>query len=286
MIDILAPCGRAESAEALLAAGADGLYVGLSSLSHGRRGAELSLLDIESVCKRAHELGGRVLLSLNLMPLVAEEPRWAAIGREAVSAGIDGVILQDPGLARTLREGHPHLAIHVSVGAVALNSADARFWKEAGADVVVLQPGTTPREAAEMRLEGGVEVELFVSGRTCQATLLGRCGMGNYMMQAWRRSELREAIPEGSRKRSGVCYYVCEGEWRHGGEPMDPWGPVAIELASPLEDYLEAGVRHLKLGGRGRPTAEVAEEIRALRSRVARARERGEAYAVSGHACG
>ena len=286
MIDIIAPCGRAEAAEALLAAGADGLYVGLSSLSHGRRGAELSLLEIESVCKRANRLGGRVLLSLNLMPLVVEEPRWAALGREAVSLGVDGVILQDPGLARTLREAHPRLAIHVSVGAVALNAYDARFWKEAGADVIVLQPGTTPREAAEIRKRGGVDVELFVSGRTCQATLLGRCGMGNYMIQAWKRSEFREAIPEGSRKRSGVCYYVCEGDWRRGEEPVGPWGPVAIELASPLKDYLEAGVRHLKLGGRGRPTAEVAEEIRAVRGEVARVIERGEAYAVSGHACG
>jgi putative protease len=199
------------------------------------------------------------------MPLVAEESRWEALGSEAVAAGVDGVILQDPGLARTLRLNHPHLAIHVSVGAMALNQADARFWREAGADVVVLQPGASPEEAASIGRPGGLETELFVTGRTCQATLLGRCGMGNYLRQAWKRSELREAVPEGSRKRSGICYYVCEGEWQTDKGPLGPWGPVPIRLDAPLAAYLEAGVKYLKLGGRDRPEAEVAEEIRAVR---------------------
>jgi putative protease len=285
MVEILAPCGRAEAAETLLAAGADGLYVGLSSLSHGRRGAELSLDEIEAVCRTTHEVGGWVLLSLNLMPLVAEEPRWVALGSEAAAVGVDGVILQDPGLARALRLGHPRLAIHVSVGAMALNAADARFWREAGADALVLQPGTAPEQAASIRRQGGLEVELFVSGRTCQATLLGRCGMGNYLRQAWKRTELREAVPEGSRKRSGVCYYVCEGEWQTAQGPLGPWGPVPIELGAPLASYLEAGVRYLKLGGRDRPTGEVVEEIQAVRRAVA-GKEKAEAHAISGHTCG
>jgi collagenase-like PrtC family protease len=40
---------------------------------------------------------------------------------------------------------------------------------------------------------------------------------------------------------------------------------VPIRLDAPLAAYLEAGVKYLKLGGRDRPEAEVAEEIRAVR---------------------
>lgn len=285
MVEILAPCGRAEAAEDLLAAGADGLYVGLSSLSHGRRGAELSLDEIKAVCRTTHDLGGWVLLGLNLMPLVAEEPRWVALGLEAAAVGVDGVILQDPGLARALRLGQPNVAIHVSVGAMVLNSADARFWREAGADVLVLQPGTSPEEAASIRRQGGLDVELFVSGRTCQATLLGRCGMGNYLKQVWKRTDLRDSVPEGSRKRSGVCYYVCERDWQTEQGPLGRWGPVPIELDVPLASYMEAGVKYFKLGGRDRPSAEIVEEIRAVRKAVDGG-ERTETHVISGYACG
>ncbi|MFB3072698.1 MAG: peptidase U32 family protein [bacterium] len=279
---IVAPCGRSDAAETLLAAGADGLYVGLDSLSHGRRGAELSLKCIEAACRTARTWDAFVLLSLNLMPLVAEEPLWRSVVAETVELGVDGVILQDPGLAVDLRRIHPRLAIHASVGAAALNAADARFWREAGADVLVLQPGTTPEEAASIRRDGGIEVELFVSGRTCQATLLGQCGMGNYLKQAWKSSGWRDAIPEGSRKRSGVCYYVCEGAWEEDGDPIGKWGPVPIELGAPLADYLAAGVTHLKLGGRGRPVAELAGEIRAVRQ-VVDEEEWSNSYALSGN---
>lgn len=285
MVKIVAPCGRADAAEALMAAGADWLYVGLASLSHGRRGAELSLDEIEGVCRTVHELGGLVLLSLNLMPLVAEESRWKDLGSEAVERGIDGVVLQDPGLARALRLSHPRLAIHVSVGAMVLNGADARFWRQAGADVVVLQPGASPEEAASVRRQGGLEVELFVSGRTCQATLLGRCGMGNYLKQAWKSSVLREVVPEGSRKRSGVCYYVCEGHWHTDQGPLGHWGPVPISLEAPLASYLEAGVKYLKLGGRDRPTDEVVGEIHAVQ-RMVGTLEGTEKSAISSHSCG
>ena len=279
---IVAPCGRPDAAETLLAAGADGLYLGMTSLSHGRRGAELSLACIEAVCRTARAWDAFVLLSLNLMPLVAEEPLWRSVVAETVELGVDGVILQDPGLAVDLRRIHPRLAIHASVGAAALNAADARFWREAGADVLVLQPGTTPEEAASIRRDGGIEVELFVSGRTCQATLLGQCGMGNYLKQAWKSSGWRDAIPEGSRKRSGVCYYVCEGAWEEDGDPIGKWGPVPIELGAPLADYLAAGVTHLKLGGRGRPVAELAGEIRAVRQ-VVDEEEWSSSYALSGN---
>lgn len=281
MAIILAPCGRGDDAETLLAAGADGLYGGLTSLSHGRRGAELSLAGLEDVCRTARGRDAMVLLSLNLMPLVAEEPLWRSIVAEAAAVGIDGVILQDAGLARDLRQSHPGLIIHASVGAAALNAADARFWRRVGADVLVLQPGTTPKEAAFIRHEGDIEVELFVSGRTCQATILGKCGMGNYLKQTWKSSGWREAVPEGSRKRSGVCYYVCEGTWEADQAPIGPWGPVPIELEAPVADYLEAGVTHLKLGGRGRPVGEIVEEIRAIRLAVDEHQEFSSCHALS-----
>lgn len=281
---VLAPCGRVDSAEAMLAAGADGLYVGLSSLSQSRRGAELTLEGLEAVCRTARQRRSRVLLSLNLVPLVAEETLWRTVAAQAAEAGITGVILQDAGLARSIRAAHAELELHVSVGAMALNAADAAFWREAGADVVVLQPGSTPGEAAEVRRSGGLEVELFVTGRTCQATLLGRCGMGNYLKQVWKETPWREAVPEGSRKRSGVCYYVCEGSWNDAEGPIGPWGPVPIGLPAPLVDYLEAGVKYLKLGGRDRPLAELVEEIRAVRRAVDEFR-RSERYAVSVNTC-
>lgn len=284
MAVVLAPCGRADTAETLLAAGADGLYGGLTSLSHGRRGGELSLAGLEDVCRTARAWDALVLLSLNLMPLVAEEPLWRSVVAKAAQIGIDGVILQDAGLARDLRCNHPRLIIHASVGAAALNVADARFWRRAGADVLVLQPGTTPQEAASIRREGDIEVELFVSGRTCQATILGKCGMGNYLKQVWKSSGWREAIPEGSRKRSGVCYYVCEGAWEADQGPIGPWGPVPIELEAPVADYLAAGVTHLKVGGRGRPVDEIVEEIRAIRRAVDEHQEYASGYALSRNA--
>ena len=269
--EIIVPCGDFQILPCVLAMDVEGFYFGIRGWSRADRNQEFSLYQVEEVCRRARDRGKRALLSFNLMPSPMEAGQAWGVVREAVLRGVKEVICSDPYLAMRIREHCPDVEIHASLGAVVLSLEEAHFWADLGASRVILSPHLGTHEIEEITLSlasRGVETEVMIFGVRCQATTLGLCRISSYFDMNLENSGLRTVIWSGSSKRSGVCYRTCAQEWVDSRGREWQWAPEFYWDLEKLPALLHAGVRALKIGGRGMGWNKMRALVRAIREKI------------------
>ena len=273
---LLAPAGDPTAAVAALESGADAIYVGLKGWSRGGAKGELTSEEFQEVLSVAHARSRRVRVALNTIPRRAE--RRYLVGRvaELIGWGIDGVIVNDPGLLAELRARYPALCITASIGCAAMNEADVAFYRDLGADAVVL-PGTLSLdELRAIAQVPDVMTEVMIH-MVEEFILLGKCWMPSYYRL--NPTPLAEVHGEGNRlvgsmKRggAGVCFKVCEQPWDlylDGQQVTKRLLPSRqISPINDLSDVLHAGVDVVKLQGRSLSPDLLAPLVRRYRAAI------------------
>ena len=273
---LLAPAGDPTAAVAALESGADAIYVGLKGWSRGGAKGELTSEELQEVLRAAHARSRRVRVALNTIPRRAE--RRYLVGRvaELIDWGIDGVIVNDPGLLAELRARYPALCITASIGCAAMNEADVAFYRDLGADAVVL-PGTLSLdELRAIAQVPDVMTEVMIH-MVEEFILLGKCWMPSYYRL--NPTPLAEVHGEGNRlvgsmKRggAGVCFKVCEQPWDlylDGQQVTKRLLPSRqISPINDLSDVLDAGVDVVKLQGRSLSPDLLAPLVRRYRAAI------------------
>lgn len=273
MAELLASGGSLEMVEAVLANGADAVYVGAKGWSRRRAQYEMDDAAILEAARRARSLGKSLRVAFNTLPASNEVPIFLAKARTFYDAGVRDFILTDPGLMTALKRSRPDAAIHASVGCTIVNAEDARFFKEAGAAQVVVECRMGRDEMARIKREVGVGLEVLVHATTC-FTLLGRCTMSSYTRHEHRiDAEGKDHFP-GSPNRGGLCYRICLTKWDledEGGE-VERSGVVlpnpAYFLVDDIPDLLDLGVDTIKIQGREYSVGLVGEMVRFYRELI------------------
>jgi putative protease len=261
---------------AALESGADAIYVGLKGWSRGGAKGELTSEELQEVLRAAHARSRRVRVALNTIPRRTE--RRYLLGRvaELIGWGIDGVIVNDPGLLAELRARYPALCITASIGCAAMNEADVAFYRDLGADAVVL-PGTLSLdELRAIAQVPDVMTEVMIH-MVEEFILLGKCWMPSYYRL--NPTPLAEVHGEGNRlvgsmKRggAGVCFKVCEQPWDlylDGQQVTKRLLPSRqISPINDLSDVLDAGVDVVKLQGRSLSPDLLAPLVRNYRAAI------------------
>jgi putative protease len=261
---------------AALESGADAIYVGLKGWSRGGAKGELTSEELQEVLRAAHARSRRVRVALNTIPRRTE--RRYLLGRvaELIGWGIDGVIVNDPGLLAELRARYPALCITASIGCAAMNEADVAFYRDLGADAVVL-PGTLSLdELRAIAQVPDVMTEVMIH-MVEEFILLGKCWMPSYYRL--NPTPLAEVYGEGNRlvgsmKRggAGVCFKVCEQPWDlylDGQQVTKRLLPSRqISPINDLSDVLDAGVDVVKLQGRSLSPDLLAPLVRRYRAAI------------------
>ncbi|OGP26207.1 MAG: hypothetical protein A2X91_06330 [Deltaproteobacteria bacterium GWB2_65_81] len=251
---LLAPAGSLPAVEAALSAGADAVYVGVRSLSRGGR-AGLPLESIGtavSVCRRA---GALLHAAVNAIPPTGELPAFLASLRRLRDAGIDEVILNDPGAVALVRRELPGLPICASVGLSVMNPEDARAYRELGADAVVLPSAVRPEEIPPIKRASGLRIEVFAHCRP-EFLLHGKCGLTGYAVEG-------AGGGTASAKRGGSCRFVCRSL---------PVPAAAHSLVDELPVWIAAGADVFKIEGRELPPPAVAALTARFREKLDAAR--------------
>ena len=273
---LLAPAGDPTAAVTALESGADAIYVGLKGWSRGGAKGELTSEELQEVLSAAHARSRRVRVALNTIPGHTE--RRYLVGRvaELIGWGIDGVIVNDPGLLAELRARYPALCITASIGCAAMNEADVAFYRDLGADAVVL-PGTLSLdELRAIAQVPDVMTEVMIH-MVEEFILLGKCWMPSYYRL--NPTPLAEVHGEGNRlvgsmKRggAGVCFKVCEQPWDlylDGQQVTKRLLPSRqISPINDLSDVLDAGVNVVKLQGRSLSPDLLAPLVRRYRAAI------------------
>ena len=235
-MELLSPAGRWEAMEAAVQNGADAVYLGCGPFN-ARRGAEnFTPEQLPEAVRYCHLRGAKVYLTVNTLLSDRELPQAEELLRLASRCGVDGVIVQDWGLAALARKAVPDLPLHGSTQMTVHTLAGAEEAARLGMRCVVLGRELSREDAALICRNSPVAVEVFVHGALCMCWS-GQCAMSALI---GRRS--------GNR---GACAQPCRLPYRFdGGKPGHPLSLKDASLADHLEELREMGASILKLEGR------------------------------------
>lgn len=275
--EILAPAGDPLCLRAAIAAGADAVYLGMARFNARGRAERFRGVELASCVRAAHDHGVKVYVTLNTLLRDDELPAGIELAAEALEAGADAAIVQDPGFAALLSEKLPGLPLHASTQMTLhqpLQAAEA--VRRLGLRRVILARECSleeVRRVVEALRPLGAGVEVFVHGALCFA-YSGQCLISNF---AGRRSANR-----------GICAQNCRFDYVAGEvfselasshpPPLPPRFDrrSATQLVS-LKDLCaipsvgalaDAGVAAFKIEGRLKGPEYVAEMTRLYRAAV------------------
>ena len=184
-VELLAPCGSYESFLAAVNAGADAVY--LAGNKYGAR-AYAENFDTEKLCfviMQAHARKVKVYLTVNTLVKDAELDELYEYLFPLVSAGLDGVIIQDLGVFKYLKQEFvdkefPKLELHASTQMTITSKYGASYMKDHGCKRIVPARELSLKEIEEIKREVAIEIETFIHGAMCYC-YSGQCLMSSFI---------------------------------------------------------------------------------------------------------
>ncbi|ELI5393057.1 U32 family peptidase [Vibrio parahaemolyticus] len=168
--ELLAPGGDLDSIKAAIATGADAIYCGLDRFNARNRATNLTLDNLNGVLTLAHQHSCKIFLTLNVLILESEIPAIVRLLSQLNTTKIDGVIVQDLGLAYILKHHFPDLDVHASTQLNTHNEGQILFLNQLTASRVNLSRELNISEIkhlAQFGREHNVMMEVFVHGSYC-----------------------------------------------------------------------------------------------------------------------
>ncbi|ADN03098.1 peptidase U32 family protein [Spirochaeta thermophila] len=241
--EILAPAGSFAAGIHALEAGVDALYVGLPRFSARAFARNVDMDGLSRLLGAARVRGARVYVALNTLLMDEELPEVCRILEVLSLMGIDGLIVQDLGLIRIVRERFPRLELHASTQMGIHNPDGARVLRDLGARRVILARELELREIARIVEEvPELEYEVFVHGAMCYS-VSGMC--------------LASGLLLGRSGNRGVCAQVCR-TWQEGPRGEGYYFSMRdLALGERVRELVRVGVRALKIEGRMKSPAYV-----------------------------
>ena len=266
--ELLAPAGCFPSLQAAIDAGADAVYFGLAQLNmraKARRSFELS--DLKELMERCHAGGIKGYLTLNTLLYEHDMNMGKKLIEEAKAQGVDAVIASDMSVIQLCQEYG--MECHISTQLSISNYQSFKFYAQFSDRIVLARELNLKMigklydqiVAEDLRGPNGrlMEIECFAHGALCIA-VSGRCGMSLFTDNA---SANRGACKQNCR----MSYELTEKE---SGKKlvidndmiMSPNDICTIDF---MDQMHGAGIRVLKIEGRGRAPEYVYTVIRAYR---------------------
>ncbi len=180
--ELLMPAGSLEKLKTAILYGADAVYMGTPDMSL-RSSSELTLDDVVTGIDFAHQHGKRVYLTLNLYAHNKDIGKLEHYVDTVRKVQPDGLIVADPGVFMYVKQRAPELELHISTQANICSWQSVQFWKDMGAEQVVLAREVTYQELKEIREKcSDIKLEAFIHGAMCM-TYSGRCLLSNFMAE-------------------------------------------------------------------------------------------------------
>ncbi|WP_159952299.1 peptidase U32 family protein [Rhizobium sp. 18065] len=289
-MELICPAGTPAAFREAVDAGADAVYCGFQDETNARNfpGLNFSPEELRDAIAYARRKNCQTFVALNTFMRAGDEDIWYRAASDAVKLGADALILADFGLMAHVREHYPEQRLHVSVQASASNPEAINFLVEAfNARRVVLPRTLTIADIARIGRKVACEIEVFVFGGLC-VMAEGRCSLSSYATgkspnmngicspasHVRYRKEGPQMISElgpftinrfGPAEAAGYPT-LCKGRFNIGdAEGYAFEDPVSLDVMGEIEALKAAGVSALKIEGRQRGKAYVAEVVSTLR---------------------
>jgi collagenase-like PrtC family protease len=292
-MELVCPAGNLPSLKAAVDNGADAVYVGFKDDTNARHFAGLNFTDrtFEKAIRYAQDRDRKIFVAINTYPQPNGFERWKAAVDLAAEHGVNALILADMGVLDYASERWPDLRLHLSVQASVTSAEGIDFYHENfGIKRVVLPRVLSVNQVAHVIIGSPVPVEVFGFGSLC-VMVEGRCLLSSYA--TGRSPNTYGACSPGSHVRweetadgtntrlNGVLidHYgegekagyptLCKGRFQVGDNTFYALEePTSLNTLSILPKLKEIGVSAIKVEGRQRSPAYVAQVTAVMRAAI------------------
>ena len=303
--DLVCPAGSLPALKTAVDHGADAVYLGFKNDTNARNFAGLNF-DHKSMVegiRYAHSKGREVLLAINTFAQAGRAADWQKSVDAAVDLGVDAIILADVGLLDYAANKYPQQRLHLSVQGSATSYEAINFCqREFGVRRAVLPRVLTLAQVEHVIKNTDVEIEVFGFGSLCvmnegrcwlssyacgeSPNTVGACSPAKYVKWDKQPGQMETRLNGilidrfGDDEPAGYPT-LCKGRFDVQGETYYALEePTSLNVLEILPDILKIGVRAIKVEGRQRSPAYVAQVTRTLRAALDSLRDSGERYHV------
>lgn len=305
IMELVCPAGSLPALKAAVDNGADCVYLGFRDATNARNFAGLNFSEqaIAEGIGYAHQAGAKVFLALNTYAQPSAWNVWREAVDRAAGMGIDAMIVADPGLMAYASRRHPQLRLHLSVQGSATNYEAINFYREHFAIVRAVLPRVLSLAQVEQLMEHvKVDVEVFGFGSLC-VMVEGRCALSSYATGEspnthgvcspakavrWQKtdhgmeSRLNGVLIDRYADTENAGYpTLCKGRFDVADEHYYALEePTSLNTLELLPRLMHLGVKAIKIEGRQRSPAYVAQVTRVWRDAIDQCRANQQRYTV------
>lgn len=290
-MELVCPAGSLPALKAAVSHGADAVYLGLRNQTNARSfpGLNFDQRRMEHGLEAARRQGCKVYLAINTYAQAAAWSTWTDAVDQAAGLQVDALIAADLGVLDYAAQHYPGLPLHLSVQASATNPGALDFYRERfGIRRAVLPRVLSLAQVRRVAEASPVPLEVFGFGSLC-VMVEGRCLLSSYVTGQspnshgvcspaahvrWeqRGSELDSRLNGilidrfGAGENAGYPT-LCKGRFRVGDAVYHAIEePTSLNTLELLPQLAAAGVAAIKIEGRQRSPAYVAQVTRVWRA--------------------
>ena len=270
-IELMSPAGDFSSMQAAIDNGADSIYFGVEQLNmRARASMNFTLDDLPEISRRCAEKGVRTYLTLNTIIYDHDLSLIKTLLDKAKAANLTAVIAMDQAVISYARQ--IGMEVHISTQINITNIETVKFYA-LFADTMVMSRELSMSQIKKIcyqivkeQVKGPsgnlVEVEIFGHGALCMA-VSGKCYLSLHSANS---SANRGACKQNCRKKYTVIDQETGFEIELDNEYM--MSPKDLCTISFLDQIVDAGVKVLKIEGRGRAPEYVATVTKCYREAI------------------
>lgn len=239
-VELLAPAGSPEGFYGAIHAGADAVYLGGNRFGARAYAENFTEEELLECIRYAHIWGRKVYLTVNTLVKENELSALFQYLKPLYEAGLDGVIVQDLGVFRLIRDCFPDMEIHVSTQMNITGIHGAKLLKSMGAVRIVPARELSLEEIKRLKHATGLQVETFIHGAMCYC-YSGQC--------------LFSSILGGRSGNRGRCAQPCRLPFQveYNKKINEECYPLSLKDMCTIEhipEFIAAGIDSFKIEGR------------------------------------
>lgn len=270
-VELMCPAGDFASLQAAIDNGADSVYFGVEQLNmRARSTVNFTLDDLPEISRRCKEKGVRTYLTLNTIIYDHDLSIVKTLLNKAKEADLTAVIAMDQAVIAYARQ--IGMEVHISTQVNITNIETVKFYAMF-ADTMVLSRELSLNQVKKIcsqiekeQVKGPsgrlVEIEIFGHGALCMA-VSGKCYMS---LHSHNSSANRGACKQNCRKKYTVIDQDSGFEMEIDNEYiMSPKDLCTLDF---LDQVIDAGIKVLKIEGRGKAPEYVATVTKCYREAI------------------
>jgi len=179
-IELTAPAGGWDQLKAAVNAGADSIYLGYKKFGARAYAENFDMRNLRRAVSFSHNNDVKVYLTLNTLVRDCEMPEVINFLKEYTSICSDGIIVQDYGIYKLIKDLFMDVPVHASTQMNIHNVYSLKLLKDMGFKRVILAREMTIDEIKNLCASNLLEIEAFGHGSQCYS-YSGNCYFSSFI---------------------------------------------------------------------------------------------------------